>query len=97
MRLCGQFGEGHILCRTQLSLYVRKLSQSSLTLTCMRLCGQFGGHVLRPPVPTTAGRSNYSYADARWGGGVLAAGESVSAKRRLRLPSSGTKKSNFRY
>lgn len=33
---------------------------------------QFGTHTLRPPVPTAAGISDYTYPDARWGGDTLA-------------------------
>ncbi len=47
---------------------------------------QFGGHILLPPVPTTAGLTNYSYPDARWGTGVLAAGHGLGV-RGARLPS----------
>ena len=48
---------------------------------------QFGGHVLPPPVPITAGRTEYTHPDARWGGGSLAAGMGLG-KRGARLPSS---------
>jgi len=41
---------------------------------------QFGGHILLPPVPTTAGLVNYSYPDARWGAGILAAGHGLGRR-----------------